>query len=53
MFVDACAHAGTGNVLKIQEMLHYCNDHLDEDEEDAEVDAEDIAEKKPEADAKK
>jgi 26S proteasome regulatory subunit N1 len=20
---------GTGNVLKIQKMLHYCNDHLD------------------------
>ena len=22
---------GTGNVLKIQKMLHYCNDHLDQE----------------------
>ncbi|KAI3653682.1 hypothetical protein MP228_001629 [Amoeboaphelidium protococcarum] len=34
VFVDACAYAGTGNVLKIQEMLHYCNDHLDAEKED-------------------
>lgn len=28
------ANAGTGNVLKIQKMLHYCNDHLDAEKED-------------------
>ena len=25
-----CAYAGTGNVLKIQELLHICTDHLEE-----------------------
>lgn len=25
---------GTGNVLKIQKMLHYCNEHLDGEKED-------------------
>lgn len=28
--LDTCAHAGTGNVLKVQEMLHLCAEHLDE-----------------------
>lgn len=28
------ANIGTGNVLKIQKMLHYCNDHLDPEKED-------------------
>jgi 26S proteasome regulatory subunit N1 len=32
--VEACAYTGTGNVLKIQEMLHLCNDHLDKEKED-------------------
>lgn len=27
--VDTCAYAGTGDVLKIQEMLHACGEHLD------------------------
>lgn len=34
VLITACAYAGTGNVLKIQEMLHYCNDHLKEEEND-------------------
>jgi 26S proteasome regulatory subunit N1 len=34
ILVTACAFAGTGNVLKIQEMLHECNDHLDKEKED-------------------
>ena len=25
---------GTGNVLKVQKMLHLCNDHLDPEKED-------------------
>jgi 26S proteasome regulatory subunit N1 len=29
ILVECCAYAGTGNVLKIQKMLHHCNDHLD------------------------
>ena len=28
VILEVCAYAGTGNVLKIQKMLHYCNDHL-------------------------
>lgn len=28
VLVDACAYAGTGNVLKIQVMLHHCDDHI-------------------------
>lgn len=27
--VDVCAYAGTGNVLKIQRLLHLCSDHYD------------------------
>jgi len=26
--VEACSFAGTGNVLKIQAMLHHCDDHI-------------------------
>jgi 26S proteasome regulatory subunit N1 len=33
VLVEICAYAGTGNVLKIQSMLHYCNDHLDLEKE--------------------
>ncbi|KAI8611309.1 armadillo-type protein [Chytriomyces sp. MP71] len=32
--VDICSYIGTGNVLKIQSMLHLCNDHLDPTKED-------------------
>jgi len=31
--VDTCAYAGTGNVLKVQEMLHACGEHLEENNE--------------------
>lgn len=34
VLVEALAYAGTGNVLKIQNMLHLCNDHLDKSKED-------------------
>lgn len=27
--VDICAYAGTGNVLKIQQLLHICSDHYE------------------------
>lgn len=26
--VEACAFAGTGNVLKVQAMLHHCDEHI-------------------------
>eukprot|EP01111_Echinosteliopsis_oligospora_P005169 TRINITY_DN1836_c0_g1_i1.p1 TRINITY_DN1836_c0_g1~~TRINITY_DN1836_c0_g1_i1.p1 ORF type:complete len:486 (-),score=153.80 TRINITY_DN1836_c0_g1_i1:22-1479(-) len=28
--VEICAYAGTGNVLKVQRMIHVCSDHLEE-----------------------
>lgn len=28
ILVDACSYAGTGNVLKIQTLLHYCAEHV-------------------------
>jgi len=31
--LETCAYAGSGNVLKIQEMLHQCTEHLTEDAE--------------------
>ncbi len=34
VFVSACAYAATGNVLKVQEMLHHCNEHLGEGVDD-------------------
>ncbi|GLB39111.1 putative 26S proteasome regulatory complex, non-ATPase subcomplex, Rpn1 subunit [Lyophyllum shimeji] len=27
--VEACSFAGTGNVLKVQTMLHHCDEHID------------------------
>ncbi|KAL0083669.1 armadillo-type protein [Phycomyces blakesleeanus] len=34
VLVEALSYAGTGNVLKVQKMLHLCNDHLDKEKED-------------------
>ncbi|KIY48432.1 26S proteasome regulatory complex, non-ATPase subcomplex, Rpn1 subunit [Fistulina hepatica ATCC 64428] len=31
IIVEACAYAGTGNVLKVQTMLHYCDEHINKD----------------------
>ena len=31
LVLETCAYAGSGNVLKIQEMLHQCAEHLTED----------------------
>eukprot|EP00730_Choanoeca_flexa_P015053 TRINITY_DN6813_c0_g1_i1.p1 TRINITY_DN6813_c0_g1~~TRINITY_DN6813_c0_g1_i1.p1 ORF type:complete len:889 (+),score=302.50 TRINITY_DN6813_c0_g1_i1:154-2820(+) len=33
--VETCAYAGTGNVLKIQDLLHECSEHFDTDKEGA------------------
>ena len=35
---EVCAWAGTGAVLKIQELLHICNEHIEEDSDDKEND---------------
>ncbi|KAL1933180.1 hypothetical protein VTP01DRAFT_8858 [Rhizomucor pusillus] len=34
VLVEVLSYAGTGNVLKIQKMLHLCNDHIDKEKED-------------------
>ncbi|KAJ1536393.1 proteasome regulatory particle base subunit [Nowakowskiella sp. JEL0078] len=34
VLLEICAFAGTGNVLKVQQMLQYCTDHLDAEKED-------------------
>jgi len=33
IILESCAYAGSGNVLKVQEMLHQCTEHLMEDAE--------------------
>lgn len=33
VILETCAYAGSGNVLKVQEMLHQCSEHLEEDAE--------------------
>lgn len=35
--VDVCAYAGTGNVLKVQEMLDICSEHLEIESKDKET----------------
>lgn len=37
--VDVCAYAGTGNVLKVQQLLHICSDHLEEEQKQKEAEA--------------
>ncbi|KAJ7145355.1 armadillo-type protein [Mycena crocata] len=36
--VEACAFAGSGNVLKVQAMLHHCDEHIDTKEKEADKD---------------
>ncbi|KAL9904045.1 regulatory particle non-ATPase 1 [Glossina fuscipes fuscipes] len=36
--VDICAYAGTGNVLKIQQLLHICSDHYETSNSDSDSD---------------
>ena len=38
VLASICAWAGTGTVLKLQELLHICNDHFDEKDEKKEGD---------------
>ncbi|MCJ1234457.1 proteasome regulatory particle base subunit [Varicellaria rhodocarpa] len=33
VLAEVCAWAGTGTVLKLQELLHICNDHIEESDE--------------------
>merc|ERR1711997_912796 len=49
--VDICAYAGTGNVLKIQSLLHICSEHF-EPEKEAATDKKDKKGGKTDADKK-
>merc|ERR1712200_94488 len=49
--VDICAYAGTGNVLKIQSLLHICSEHF-EPQKEAPADKKDKKGTKTEADKK-
>merc|ERR1712050_213193 len=53
MLVDICAYAGTGNVLKIQNLLHICSEHYKEDEETEKKDDKKEKEKKKDDKGKK
>lgn len=33
VLAEVCAYAGTGTVLKLQELLHLCNDHIEDGED--------------------
>jgi len=48
VMVDMCAYAGTGNVLKIQELLHICSEHYGEKSEAKENNNDDKKDKKEE-----
>lgn len=50
LLVDVCSYAGTGNVLKIQQLLHICAEQPKEEEESAEK-KEDDKEKEKDAEA--
>ncbi|KAL9126444.1 MAG: hypothetical protein Q9217_004500 [Psora testacea] len=34
VLAEVCAYAGTGTVLKLQELLHLCNEHIEDNAED-------------------
>jgi 26S proteasome regulatory subunit N1 len=44
--VDVCAYAGTGNVLKVQSLLHVCSEHYDIKDQDNNEKKEDKNKKK-------
>jgi 26S proteasome regulatory subunit N1 len=33
ILVEACSFAGTGNILKVQAMLHHCDEHVEKEKE--------------------
>lgn len=35
LIVETCAYAGSGNVLKVQKMLHLCAEHKEDEKESA------------------
>ncbi|XP_015679748.1 26S proteasome non-ATPase regulatory subunit 2 [Protobothrops mucrosquamatus] len=43
--VDICAYAGSGNVLKVQQLLHICSEHFDSKEKEEEKEKKDKKDK--------
>ncbi|KAL1493428.1 hypothetical protein ABEB36_011485 [Hypothenemus hampei] len=53
IMVDVCAYAGTGNVLKVQHLLHICSEHYESSESSLEKEKKDKdKEKKDKSDEK-
>jgi len=52
ILVDICAYAGTGNVLKIQQMLSICSEHIEVDAKEESKDGKDKDNKKDAKDKK-
>ena len=48
MLVNMCSAAGTGDVLKVQKLLHHCEDHYEKKESDKEGDEDKKDEKEKE-----
>lgn len=46
ILVDVCAYAGTGNVLKIQQLLSICSEHIDLEKDETKADTKEKESKK-------
>jgi len=53
VLVDVCAYAGTGNVLKVQHLLHVCSEHYETKDQDNNDKKEGDKNKKEDKDKKK
>jgi 26S proteasome regulatory subunit N1 len=53
ILVEVCSFAGTGNVLKVQAMLHHCDEHIDTSKEPEKEREEGENPEEPKADIKK
>ncbi|XP_078696134.1 26S proteasome non-ATPase regulatory subunit 2-like [Branchiostoma floridae x Branchiostoma belcheri] len=51
--IDVCAYAGTGNVLKIQQLLHICSEHYEASKDDDKKDDKDKKDKDKDKDKEK
>lgn len=52
VLVDMCAYAGTGNVLKVQQLLHLCDEHYNSAQKEEEKEEKKEGEEKEEKPAK-
>ncbi|KAI0777768.1 26S proteasome regulatory complex non-ATPase subcomplex Rpn1 subunit [Trametes elegans] len=50
VMVDMCSFAGTGNVLKVQELLHHCDEHIEKKEKKEDDDKDSSPEEPPKDD---